>query len=105
MSSDIASRTELLVANLEMLEGARRTMRKSRAIVLDRTLQRLASRLIAARAQAGITQAEVARLMSTTKSVVSRLESGRYTCPSLSTIEKYAFAVGCSLEISLRASR
>jgi predicted transcriptional regulator len=43
--------------------------------------------LIAARSDAGIIQAEVAAPMATITSVVSRLESGRYTLPTLRTIE------------------
>jgi transcriptional regulator with XRE-family HTH domain len=41
-----------------------------------------------------MTQHEVAMRMWTTKSAVSRLESGRYARPTLDTVEKYALAVG-----------
>jgi transcriptional regulator with XRE-family HTH domain len=40
-----------------------------------------------------MTQDEVAARMLTTKSAVSRLESGLRSRPTLSTIEKYAVAV------------
>jgi predicted transcriptional regulator len=43
--------------------------------------------------------------MWTTKSVVSRLESGVRTRPTLSTIEKYALAVGALVEIRVRTRR
>jgi len=105
MSSTTTSHSQILAANLDTIARARRTKYKSRALVLDKTLQQLVSRLIAARIDAGITQTEVAALMATTRSTVSRLESGRYTRPTLSTIEKYAFAVGCQVEVSLRPSR
>ena len=80
-----------------------RAKRKSRALVADQTLQQLVSVLIAARVRAGFTQAEVAAKMWTTQSVVSRLESGRYTRPTLSTIEKYAIAIGCQVEVRIRS--
>ena len=58
--------------------------------------------LLAARMAACMTQEEVAARMWTTKSVVSRLESGVRTRPTLSTIEKYALAVGALVEIRVR---
>jgi transcriptional regulator with XRE-family HTH domain len=49
-----------------------------------------------------MTQQEVAMRMWTTKSAVSRLESGRYARPTLATVEKYALAVGARVEIRVR---
>jgi predicted transcriptional regulator len=43
--------------------------------------------------------------MSTTRSVISRLESGVRTRPTLTTIEKYARAVGAIVEIRVRTLR
>jgi len=43
--------------------------------------------------------------MPSTKSVASRLESGVYTRPTLTTIEKYARAVGAIVEIRVRTRR
>jgi DNA-binding XRE family transcriptional regulator len=61
----------------------------------------LAHELLAARSRAGLTQEEVAESMGTTKSAVSRLESvGRHS-PSVTTLKKYARAVGCEVEIHL----
>jgi DNA-binding XRE family transcriptional regulator len=62
---------------------------------------RLVREILAARLKLGLTQEAVAQLMGTTKSAVSRLEStGKHT-PSLTTLKKYAQAVGCQLEIKL----
>ena len=61
----------------------------------------LTAELVAARARAGLTQEDVAAYMGTTKSSVSRLESGRKHSPSIRTLEKYAEAAGCTLEIRL----
>ncbi|MCD8515800.1 MAG: helix-turn-helix domain-containing protein [Burkholderiaceae bacterium] len=60
----------------------------------------LASMLIAARARAKLTQAEVAARMGTTQSVVARLEGGR-SLPSLKSFYKYASAVGAKPSIKL----
>ncbi len=59
-----------------------------------------AKMLIAARAQAGLSQAQVARKMKTTQPVIARLESGKQK-PSLQTLERYARATGCVLRIEL----
>ncbi len=60
--------------------------------------------LLRARLEAGKTQEEIAQLMHTTKSVVSRLENGggknRHS-PSLDTIRRYAEALGYDLKIQL----
>jgi transcriptional regulator with XRE-family HTH domain len=56
-----------------------------------------------ARAAAGVTQAEVAKRIGTTQSTIARLESGRGKhSPSLATLQKYARALGCRLELRLR---
>lgn len=55
-----------------------------------------------ARSSAGITQAEVAKRIGTTQSAIARMESGRGKhSPSLATLQKYAHAVGCRLELRL----
>lgn len=65
----------------------------------------LARELIAARARAGLTQDAVARRMGTTKSSVSRLESGGKHTPSVGTLQRYAQAVDCELKIELVPKR
>lgn len=55
-----------------------------------------------ARSSAGITQAEVAKRIGTTQSAIARLESGNGKhSPSLATLQKYAHALGCRLELRL----
>jgi DNA-binding XRE family transcriptional regulator len=61
----------------------------------------LVRELLSARVQAGLTQEEVAASMGTTKSAVSRLEAAGKHSPSVSTLKKYARAVGCGVEIKL----
>lgn len=64
----------------------------------------IAGELIAARARAGMSQAEVAERMGTTQSVVARLESGR-RLPSMRTVERFAQAVGGHLVLRIESRR
>ena len=65
----------------------------------------VASEMLAARSRAGLTQEVVASRMGTTKSTVSRLESAGKHAPSLTSLKKYAEAVGCDIEIRLVPQR
>lgn len=60
--------------------------------------------LLQARQNAGLSQAEIAEKMGTKAPAVTRLEtsltSGKHS-PSISTLKKYAQALGCHLEIKL----
>ena len=59
--------------------------------------------ILAARKEAGLTQAEVAERMGTKAPAVARLENALITggspSPSLNTLRKYAAALGKKLEI------
>ena len=60
--------------------------------------------LLKARMNAGLTQAEVADRMGTKTPAVARLEAGggnKQHSPSITTLRKYATAVGCHVEIRL----
>ena len=96
-------RSQLLARNLETLTQFGKKKRRSRPPAADRALHALVADLVAARTAAGMTQEQVAARMLTTASVVSRLESGLRTRPTLRTIERYATAVGAQLEIRVRA--
>ena len=65
---------------------------------------KLFKRLLAARKKAGLSQAEIAEKMGTKPPAVTRLETslinGKHS-PSLATLEKYAQALGCHLDIRL----
>ena len=61
----------------------------------------LVREMLSARAKSGLTQEAVAELMGTTKSAVSRLESAGKHSPSITTLKKYARAVGCDLQVKL----
>ena len=59
----------------------------------------LVAQLARRRAAAGLSQAHVARLMQTSQSAVARLESGRHDA-QLSTLARYAEALGLSLDVA-----
>lgn len=66
----------------------------------------LANQMLKARARAGLTQDAVAERMGTTKSAISRLESaGKKHAPSVATLQRYAQAVGCELQVKLVPQR
>lgn len=64
----------------------------------------LLRQMLRARSKAGLTQAEVAARMGTKAPAVTRLEaslsSGKHS-PSLATLQRYAEAVGCELQVKL----
>jgi DNA-binding XRE family transcriptional regulator len=64
----------------------------------------LASSLIKARAEADMTQEQVAKAMGTTQAVVARLESGR-VLPSTRTLERFAKATHSRLRITFEPRR
>jgi DNA-binding XRE family transcriptional regulator len=60
--------------------------------------------LLQARQRAGLSQEQVAQRMGVKQSALARVESSlgsRKHAPSLSTLRKYAQALGCRLEIRL----
>ena len=61
----------------------------------------IAKQMLKARAHAGLTQDAVAQRMGTTKSAISRLEGAGKHAPSLTTLKRYAKAVGCELQVKL----
>jgi transcriptional regulator with XRE-family HTH domain len=60
----------------------------------------VARELAEARRGAGLTQTEIAALMGTTQSVVSRIESGANV--SVETVARYAAACGRRLQVRIR---
>ena len=62
----------------------------------------LLRQMLSARQKAGLSQADVADRMGTKAPAITRLESslgnGKHS-PSIATLQKYASAVGCELQI------
>ena len=64
----------------------------------------LLRQMLQARTKAGLSQAQVAHKMGTKAPAVTRLESALTSgshSPSLATIQRYARAVGCELQVNL----
>ena len=61
---------------------------------------RLLQMFVQMREEAGITQAELARRMRTTQSVISRIESGNYQRITISTLLKAAVATNHKLKVT-----
>jgi transcriptional regulator with XRE-family HTH domain len=58
--------------------------------------------VLKARAESGLTQAEVAARVGTTQSAIARLESAEPKhSPSIATLQKYAKALGYKVEVRL----
>ena len=57
--------------------------------------------IYAARTSAGLSQAQLAKLVKTTQSVISRLEDADYEAHSLTMLQRIADALGCRLEVRL----
>ena len=63
---------------------------------------RFLDEILKARLATGLTQSEVAARCGTTQSAIARLESGaRRHSPSIATLQRYAKALGYSLELKL----
>lgn len=93
--------TEILLANLARLQKPRKAKATLRRTP-DPCLRRVLSALVAARIRAGLTQQQVASKMRTTASAISRLEAGKVSRPTLTTIENYAMVTGCQVNITVR---
>lgn len=71
---------------------------------MARRRRELAASLAARRQELGLSQTEVAARMGTSQSAVARLESGDVDV-RLSTLERYAVALGADLDVRLSAQR
>lgn len=79
--------------DLPVFPGFREIAQRGRRQVIDE--------LAAARREANLSQTEVAARMGTSQSVVARLESGGIDA-RLSTLQRYAAAVGQELQLGVR---
>ena len=84
------------------MSSPRRTSFPGLQGMLDRR-RALMAELVAARREHGISQTEIAARMGTSQSAVARLESGEWDA-RLSTIERYAAAVGSTVDWQVRPS-
>ena len=82
-------------------EGAERNPKFPEMVESAYRRRVLLRELAAKRARAGITQKDVAAMMRTSQSAVARIERGEIDA-KLSTVERYAAAVGQRLEWRIR---
>ena len=75
--------------------------RIGKRIVTDAVYHKLSRQLLHARVRAHMGQRHVAKRMGTSASAVSRMENAIGHRPTLTTLERHAKAVGCSLEVRL----
>ena len=87
---------------LEILDGMIGDDEALRRAVEEETVHsRVASLLYEARLRAGLTQRQLAELVGTQQSVISRLENADYGGHSLSMLVRVAEALDCRIEIGL----
>ncbi len=91
-------KTKFIPVEVSFAEWKKDARYKAAYDALDKEFA-LASALIKARADAEMTQSEVAEAMGTTQAVVARLESGK-VLPSTRTLERFAKATRTRLRIS-----
>jgi ribosome-binding protein aMBF1 (putative translation factor) len=107
-SPERKAKDEAIVKSLEADEERIRAVLKEAQAAQDRqaaaiqgVAENLATnllrQLVEARKKAGLSQSEVARRMNVPQSAVVRLESGTHS-PTLSTLSRYAVAIGVKLE-------
>jgi ribosome-binding protein aMBF1 (putative translation factor) len=65
----------------------------------------IAQMIYDARSKAGLTQQELARLIGTRQSVISRLEHADYEAHSLTMLERIADALDLQVELRLRPAK
>lgn len=79
---------------------------KLRAVIEQQKLNaRVAEMILAARERAELTQAQLARLVGTTQSVISRLEDADYEGRSLTMLQRIAEALHQRIEVRLVPAR
>jgi ribosome-binding protein aMBF1 (putative translation factor) len=71
------------------------------AIEVQRLNAKVAEEILAARERAGLSQAELAKLVGTTQSVISRLEDADYEGRSLTMLNRIAMALNQRVDVRL----
>jgi len=67
----------------------------------EREKLQIAGQIYNLRTQAGLSQAQLAKLIGTTQSVISRLEDADYNGHSLNMLSRIAQALNCRIEVRL----
>jgi DNA-binding XRE family transcriptional regulator len=100
----IRKKTKMLIHKQIVSKMLKKPDVKAAVKELDRTEFVILDEILAARKEAGLTQAQVAKKMGTQTPAIARLEStlatGKHS-PSLATLRKYAAALGKRVELHL----
>ncbi|MEX2219463.1 MAG: helix-turn-helix domain-containing protein [Phycisphaerales bacterium] len=96
-------RTADALVILDRITGSSRRVREM--IEREKANVVIAQQIYDARTEAGLSQAELARLIGTTQSVIARLEDADYRGHSLSMLRRIAAALGREVEVRLVARR
>jgi DNA-binding Xre family transcriptional regulator len=75
--------------------------RRATAVRLEREKAHIAMQISRLRTKAGLTQKQLANLVGTTQSVISRLENTEYSGHTMSMLEKIAAALRCEVRVNL----
>ena len=84
---------------LDRITGSDAALR--RAIAEQKLSTKVAEAILAAREHAGLTQAQLAKLIGTTQSAISRLEDADYEGHSLTMLQRIAEALNHRVEVRL----
>lgn len=76
-------------------------VRRAQSVRNEREKIEIASQIYELRQQANLSQQQLARLIGTTQSVISRLEDADYRGHSLEMLRRIAQALHCRVEISI----
>lgn len=87
---------------LDRITGADREIRE--AVEAQKLNSCVAEMILAAREKAGLTQGQLAKLVGTTQSAISRLEDADYDGHSLSMLRRIAEALNQRVEVRLVAA-
>jgi ribosome-binding protein aMBF1 (putative translation factor) len=75
--------------------------KRKASVEAERVNVEIARMIYNARKNAGLTQAQLAKVYGTTQSVISRIENGDYEGHSLTTLQRIAEALGLTLRVSM----
>ena len=75
--------------------------RRAASVRSEREKAHIAMQIHRLRGKAGLSQKQLANLVGTTQSVISRLESTNYAGHSMKMLEKIASALNCAVRVDL----
>jgi DNA-binding XRE family transcriptional regulator len=92
----------LAILHKRYIKGDKRRLETLRR---EREKLDIAGQIYQLRVKAGLTQKQLARMIGTTQSVISRLEDADYDGHSINILERIARALNCRIEVRLVPER